>query len=186
RYLAYVSKENSRYSLWVRQIANPSAVQVVAPTAEVIGDVSFTPDGTYLDYVAYSSARGNGTIFQVPLLGGATRQLISAADGGVSFSPDGKQIVYPFTDYEANVVKIVVANADGAGTHVLATHPANFSYQNYQAIRWSPDGRRIATVISDLDDPNGLNVGLIEIDLSSGKEKPLGTSRWRTLTDIDW
>ena len=40
RYLAYVSKKNGQSSLWVRQIAIPSAVQIVAPTSNIILDMT--------------------------------------------------------------------------------------------------------------------------------------------------
>src|SRR5690242_7798520 len=49
-YLAYVSNQDGRFSLWVRQIATPSAVQVVSAQEELIGNVSFTPDGDFIDY----------------------------------------------------------------------------------------------------------------------------------------
>jgi len=43
-YLAYVSNRRGQWSLWVRQISSPSAVQVVAP-GTVIKDVALTTDG---------------------------------------------------------------------------------------------------------------------------------------------
>src|SRR5579885_176873 len=53
-YLAYVSNENGRFSLWVRQIATPSAVQIVPPSEHNITAISFTPDGAFLDYTTTS------------------------------------------------------------------------------------------------------------------------------------
>ena len=55
RYLAYVSTKRGQSSLWVRQVAIESAVQIVTPeTNRRIGDAAFTPDGNYLDYIARS------------------------------------------------------------------------------------------------------------------------------------
>ncbi len=46
RYLVYVSTKRGQSSLWVRQIAIESAVQIVPPEANrSIVDATFTPDG---------------------------------------------------------------------------------------------------------------------------------------------
>src|SRR3984893_888439 len=71
RYLAYVSTKRGQSSLWVRQVAIESAVQIVPPEANrLIFDAAFTPDGNYLDYTAYSSYVTLAKVYQVPVLGG--------------------------------------------------------------------------------------------------------------------
>jgi serine/threonine protein kinase len=44
RYLAYVAQSKGHSSMWVRQIATSIAVQVVPPTLDTIGDVTFTQE----------------------------------------------------------------------------------------------------------------------------------------------
>ena len=91
RYLAYISKKRGQFSLWVRQIAIESAVQIVPPEANrLIADTAFTPDGNFVDYIAYSTFVTLGKVYQVPVLGGTPRRLLDAAIAGVSFSPDGR------------------------------------------------------------------------------------------------
>jgi eukaryotic-like serine/threonine-protein kinase len=88
RYLAYISKKRGQFSLWVRQIAIESAVQIVPPnTTTLIGDAAFTPDGNFLDYTAYVSYATEGKVYQVPVLGGTPHRLLDDANACVSFSP---------------------------------------------------------------------------------------------------
>jgi len=95
RYLAYVSTKRGQSSLWVRQIATESAVQIVPPeTHRVIADAEFTPEGSYLDYTAYASFATEGKVYQIPVLGGTPRRLLDDGNTGVSFSPDGHQMAY--------------------------------------------------------------------------------------------
>ena len=51
RYLAYVSNQHGRYSLWIRQIATASAVETVPAGSDTIIDFTFTSDGAFLDYL---------------------------------------------------------------------------------------------------------------------------------------
>ena len=94
RYLAYVTNRQGLISLWVRQISNPSAVQVIPPGRDGILDVAFTPDGSFLDYTIAAPDALSTTIYQLPLLGGAPRKLVDKADFPVSVSPNGHQIAF--------------------------------------------------------------------------------------------
>ncbi len=138
-YLAYVSNRRGQWSLWVRQISSPSAVQVVAP-GTVIKDVAFTTDGAFLDYTLIPGTGGMGKVYQVPILGGAPRYLLDA-DSGVTFSPDGKQMAWSILDPRANQTHLMVANTDGSGARNLATHVGSPQSLNFSTVSWSPDGQ---------------------------------------------
>src|SRR5581483_5749547 len=166
-YLAYVSNRNGRYSLWVRQIATASAVQIVAPGDPQITSMSFTPDGGFLDYTAQPVDRTNSTLYQIPVLGGRPRLLLDKVDTGVSYSPDGTELTYAVVDIPTSKVQIMVAKSDATAGHKLSEYTGTVSGGNY-AVAWSPDGKRIAGVSNTLDDPNGLPATLIEIDAATG------------------
>jgi len=185
RYLAYVSNQHGKYSLWVRQTATASAVQTVAPSTAVIFDVTFTPDGGFLDYAVYTGQDAHGKIYQIPLLGGTPRLLFDQADTGVSFSPDGAQLTYALLDIQSGEVQVMITNSDGGGAHKLTGYPGSLSAGTY-VVRWSPDGQRIAALDLTINDPDGLVAGLIEIDAATGRKKPMPGRHWRTVLDFTW
>jgi len=184
-YLAYVSDQNGRFSLWVRQIAIPSAVQVVAAREELIGNVSFTPDGGFIDYTTSSVDGADGTLYQVPVLGGTPRLLLDKVDTAVSFSPDGKQMTYAVQDVKTNKIEIMLASADGTAKRKLTDYVGSSATGNY-AVAWSPDGKRIAALNKAGNDPPGLPVSLIEIDPLTGVQRTIAGRHWREVRDFSW
>jgi serine/threonine protein kinase len=184
RYLAYVSNQHGQFSMWVRQISNPSAVQVLAPIFDEISDVTFTPDGTDLVYSVVPAASGASTVYRLPLLGGTPRRLLEATDTSVTLSPNGSQLAFSDFDYPGGKVRLMLAKVDGSGARQLATRKIGFG--NYRTIRWSPDGARIGAIVVDDKNSTGLNESLAEIDVATGTEQPVPGSHWRSLRDFAW
>ena len=186
RYLAYVSTQHGKYSLWVRQIATTSAVQTVSPGTNTIVDVTFTPDGGFLDYTVFTGQDANGKVYQIPMLGGTPRLLLDKADTGVSFSSDGSQMAYALQDVQSSEVQVMLAKADGSGSRKLAGYPGSVSSGGYSYIvRWSPDGQRIAAALG-IKDPEGLVMGLLEVDVATGRQRPMPGRHWRGVVDFTW
>ena len=185
KWLAYVSRRNGKFSLWVRQIAVPSAVQLIPPTTDQLYQASFTPDGNFVDYIAQPAEGGHSAGFQIPALGGTPRRFLDHADSGFSFSPDGKQIAYATDNSDETEVQLMIANADGTGARKIASKQSNPEFGDYGAVCWSPDGKRIVVSVSDPKNPNGLS-GLDEVDVATGAEKPMPGRRWRAIYDAAW
>ncbi|MGB0033875.1 MAG: protein kinase [Candidatus Acidiferrales bacterium] len=185
RYFAYASKHNGRFSLWVRQMATASAVQIVPPSTEVIGDLTFTPDGNFIDYSANPGENISGAIFQIPVLGGTPHRLIENSITGASFSPDGRQFAYANLDLAGGAANVILAKADGTGARTLATRKASALIGSYFEVGWSPDGRHIAALVTDAD-PSGKKAHLDEINVATGKITPMPGQRWNDVTDFCW
>jgi len=184
-YLAYVSNKDARFSLWVRQIATPSAVQVVSAQEEQIGNVSFTPDGGFIDYTKTSVGGADGTLYQVPVLGGTPRLLLDKVDTAVSFSPDGTRMTYAVQDVQTSKIDIMVAKADASAPHKVSEYVGPTATGNY-AVAWSPDGKRIVALNKSGNDPTGLPVSLVEIDPLSGAQRTIAGRHWREVLDFSW
>jgi len=143
RYVVYVLREAEQQSLWVRNVATKSDVQVLAPDLVEIGGLTFSPDGNYIYYVRSDKNTQNYRyLYQMPVLGGNSRQLIRDVDSPVGFSPDGKQFVFMRGVPDDNVEEIRVADSDGRSERLLVRLPAsaNFAF----GPTWSPDGKTIA------------------------------------------
>src|ERR1700731_2398970 len=113
RYLAYVSNQHGKFSLWVRQIAINSAVQIIPPGNNAISDIAFTPDGNFLDYAINANGEASAKLYQVPVLGGSPRRLLDSSNGTITFSPDGSSMAYASLDVAASEVALMVSKIDG-------------------------------------------------------------------------
>ena len=185
RYLAYISKKNGKFSLWVRQISVANPVQIVPPGPERIVDAAFTPDGTYLDYTQQTTDQVGGKIFQVPILGGTPRLLVEGSSANVTFSPDGQHMAYVSDDLTAGESRLFIAGLDGSAPRKLSSRKVAYPDGRYMTIRWSPDGRRIAAAFA-ASGGTGQFIGLIEVDTTTGQEQAIQGRAWRNLNDFTW
>jgi len=186
RYLAYVSSQHGQFSLWVRQIAINSAVQIIPPGNAVISDIAFTPDGNFLYYTINGNGEASGKLYQVPVLGGAPRRLLDSSNGTITFSPDGSSMAYSSLDVAASEINLMVSRIDGSGARKLATHKATFQYGFFNILRWSPGGKFIVAHITDPNEPSGLSGTLVKIDVATGAQEPMPGRHWRLLHDFVW
>jgi serine/threonine protein kinase len=143
-FVVYVLRDGEQQSLWVRNVATKSDVQVLAPEVVEFGGVSFSLDGNYIYFVRSDKSTINYRyLYVMPVLGGSPRQLIRDVDAPVDFSPDGKQFVFVRGVPERNAIEVRIAQADGTGERLLAnllSSNAGFT----PGATWSPDGKTIA------------------------------------------
>ena len=143
RYVVYVLRDAEKQSLWMRNVATKSDIQVLAADLVEFEGVTFSPDGNYIYFVRSDKSTANYRyLYQMPVLGGSPRQLIRDTDAPIDFSPDDKQFVFMRGVPERLVVEIRIAQVDGTGERLLATLAANAAFQF--GASWSPDGRTIA------------------------------------------
>jgi len=142
RQLAYIRRAAGVHSIWVRQVATGSEVEVIPPQETSILDVGFTPDGEHVLFVGQANPDEEHlfSIFRVPTLGGEVRRIVFEADGKPTFSPDGQRFAFRrgLPDRGAT---LMVADADGSGERELAIG------QGMGSPVWSPDGRTIAATL---------------------------------------
>jgi serine/threonine protein kinase/roadblock/LC7 domain-containing protein len=186
RYLAYVSNQHGKFSLWVRQIAINSAVQIIPPGNSVISDIAFTPDGNFLDYTISANGEASAKLYQVPVLGGTPRRLLDSSNGPITFSPDGSSMAYTSLDLSTNEVALMVSKIDGTGARKLATHRATFQYGFFNILRWSPGEKFIVAHVTDPSEPNGLAGTLVKVDVATGAQEPMPGRHWRLVHDFVW
>jgi Tol biopolymer transport system component len=100
-------------------------------------------------------------------------------------------MVYAIFDVASNEGRLMLANADGSGVKQLAARRGSEKYSAgrssgaYQVVRWSPDGLRVAALISD-PDPGGNSLRLMEVDVATGAQKAMSGRKWRAVNDFGW
>ena len=156
-YVGYGYSEAGLHSVWVRQVATGSALQVVPPAKLELMGAKFTPDSRSMVYTSH------GELYQVPVLGGTPRRLLGNAASAVAFSPDGRQMA--FHRAAGDVTSIVITNADGTGERTLITRraPEILGSLFFSGTEWSPDGTSIASALRTAS-----SARLIAVDVTTG------------------
>lgn len=140
RDVVYRRVDGEKQSLWVRNVATKSDVEVVPPAGAVFGGLKFSPDGNYIYFARAEKASDYKDLFVMPVLGGVPRLVVRGVSKSISFSPDGKQISFVHVDLQTQAMEVRIANADGTNGSSLASFASvPFEY----GTSWSPDGRTI-------------------------------------------
>jgi Tol biopolymer transport system component len=159
-------------SLWVRQIATSSNVQVVpAEPGVVVSAPTVSPDGNFIDYLRRDQRVGTEpALWRVPFLGGPGQRIADEVLSPVGWSPDGKQMAS--VRGTSRGTALVVADPSGQERVLAERAPprwlVNVDLVGDPQLRpsWSPDGKTIA--LFELNE--GLEPRAVFVDVASGAE----------------
>jgi eukaryotic-like serine/threonine-protein kinase len=185
KWVVYVLKDGARQSLWIRQVATNSNVQIVAPAAVQYGHETFSPDGNFVYYVVREPSNPLGALYQAPSLGGAPRKVLANVTSPITFSPNGNRIAF-IRDDEAGSGEdqLIVANTDGAGEQKLAARIADKWFRTDDGCAWSPDGKVIACAGGSY--AGGLHENLIAVDAKTGEQRDFTSIRFSSAGRPSW
>ncbi len=175
KFVAYVLDNEGQQSLWLKNTAAGSDVQILPPSENTaLGSLTFSPNGDYVYYAA------KGTLYQLPILGGLAKKILQNFGlGSITFSPDGRQ--FAFTRFLSNYESaVILANADGTNERILASskRPENF----LPAAAWSPDGTIIAVTAQTADGKNAV----VLVRAADGVVAAIPPQRWGHIKQIAW
>ncbi|MCW5970131.1 MAG: protein kinase [Blastocatellales bacterium] len=183
KYVVYSLSDGGRQSLWVRQVATTSNLEIVPPADMVVRGLTFSPDENFIYYVAQEGNNPIQALYVAPVLGGQPRRVISNIDSPITFSPDGVQFAFVRRDRSRGEDSLIVSQADGSAERVLSTRRGTDFYW-ISGCAWSRDGAVIAC-------PAGTNTGgrymnVVEVRISDGFERPISANRWSTVGRLAW
>ncbi|HET6647359.1 MAG TPA: protein kinase, partial [Pyrinomonadaceae bacterium] len=181
KYLVHVASETGQQSLRVRQVNTHSDVQIVPPSDVQYAGLTFSRDGDFIYYVATEKNSSTSNLFQIPVLGGNQRRVLSNVGSAVTFSPDGQQVAFIRNFPDAGEDALMIGSAHGGGERKLAVRKLpNF----FRHVAWSPDGKTIACSAGSFVPSYATYV--VEVALESGKEKQIGTQSWMSMGQLAW
>ncbi len=186
KYVAYVTGESGKESLWLRQVDINSNAQLIAPREGRYLGVAFSPDANYVYFGYAESARNDaGQIYRLPVLGiGSAAMRLELQQGLPALSHDRKRMAFIRFDREAQTDSLIVANADGSGEQVIGTRkwPQRFGWDPLSRPEWTADDRTLMLpgISSDPsysgDTSANYMVSLYEKDLAGGAERTIPLS----------
>jgi Tol biopolymer transport system component/tRNA A-37 threonylcarbamoyl transferase component Bud32 len=183
KYVARTVYEGGKTSVRVRQVGTTNEKELVAPSEAGYTGLTFSPDGTFLCYVAVPLGGNLGELYRVSsLLGGEPQKIVTDVDSAVAFSPDGKQFAFRRHLPKTNEDTLLVANEDGSGERVLVVRKSPVTMPT---LAWSPDGRQIAFAVNGTDE-NGYYMNVETVRASDGATETISGARWRSIGTLAW
>jgi Tol biopolymer transport system component/DNA-binding winged helix-turn-helix (wHTH) protein len=178
-FLAFVRLEGDQSSVWVKQIATGSDIQILPPSKKGYRSLAFSSDGSYL---FFRDEADPGSIHQTTHLGGAIKKVADNAWSDFSVSPDNTQFAFVRRDAARNAHLLMLSNTADGGERVLAVRQPPHGYRG-AAPAWSPDGKKLVVAVASATQARPL---LTEVDVATGEETELTTPNFREITRILW
>ncbi len=179
--LAYRVRDNDHESIWIKNIATGSAVQILPSLANGYSSLVFSPDGNYLFYKTNRQGSPNGVVCRVPIFGGVPQEIAKDVWSYVSVSPDSKQIAF------IREKQLLVANVDGSGERELIKSIRGERWFEPWGLppSWSADGQKVA-IYAYKRDETGDHGCLLEIQVNDATVKEISSPRWQNIFQAVW
>ncbi len=183
RFLAFNEPVDETSRVWLQQLGNTRKVEILTGGRLGVANKSFSPDGKYLYFVG-TDTTGASFLYRVTTLGGTPQRILSGFSSGVSFSPDGKEILFLRSGGGPKKNAVVIAPADGHGSEreVLS---ANEEYDPYVA-SWSRDGNLVAFAAFPSNNISLEGTLLRILDLRTGEIRLVSDESWSAVYRIEW
>ena len=180
KHFVYHEPDGKLHRIWLQQTGHTARNEIVTASERVPLAMTFTPDSQYVYLLASEVIGETGNLYRVPTLGGPLTRIRSGVQTGVSFSPDGGEMVYFRQD--ADGARYVIGKSDGSGEERMLLQ----STPGFGSAAWSPDGKWIGVVMQakEEDHSGGCRVAVVKVDTFSLIE--FSKEIWATCGRMEW
>jgi serine/threonine protein kinase len=136
--VTFVSDSTGSRQIWIRLLAGGPPLQITHDAGEHLEPRWSQDSAAIIYYTPPPEGDAQGTLWEVPALGGPPRRLVSSMSSA-DVSHDGKRLTY--FRLNGKQMELVAADRDGSNPRVVMQAVVSFSYRRP---RWSPDDNSIA------------------------------------------
>ncbi|MDQ3061586.1 MAG: winged helix-turn-helix domain-containing protein [Acidobacteriota bacterium] len=180
KYVVYVTDDIGKQTLWVKQVATGSSVQITDSAEVTYQGLSFSSDSNFV-YFNLWDRKSVGAIHRIPTLGGVSTKIITDCMPTMAISPDGRKIAFVRGYAAQNEQALIIADSNGGSEQIISR---SSQWRAYPA--WSPDGNKIAFAVG-VDPPQEQGyVSIREISIESLQEKEITSKRWLGFSGLVW
>ena len=140
--VAFVSDSTGSRQIWIRLLAGGPPLQITHDGEDHLEPRWSQDSASILYFTPPPEGNAQGTLWELPALGGSPRRLASSMSGS-GVSHDGKRLT--FFRLNDKQMELVVSNRDASDARVIMKTAVSFSFRQP---RWSPDDSKIAYVHS--------------------------------------
>ncbi len=185
RYFVYNDVDGDISRLWLQQTGQPTRLEIIPPGERSIVGKTFSPNGEFVYFTSLEKGETEHALYRVPTLGGAVSKILTNISSPVSFSPDGREMVFSRFTKASKEFSLVITDSEGKDERVLLVRSGaeQFSIGN----AWSPDGKTIAFGALKLNSSSGEgNCSIFSVEVNTGAVKPLSAEKWDTCYRMAW
>lgn len=188
KYLAPVKEKDAGQSLNLRQIENGNTIEIVPKINGNFIGAAFSPDSEQIYYSVYENSEPNkfsvGTLYKLPIPGGASQKILSDIDSPPSISPDKNRIAFMRRNPESKETVLIIAEIDGKNERILAVRQGEEAFTNAGAA-WSPDGKALSTTVNHFEnDKKSVQVAVVNVE--TGEQKIVSRQNWNWAGQTVW
>lgn len=188
KYIAVIEQKNEGDSLLLKPVKDGNTVEVLPKTELLIIGAEFSPDSNSIYYTAYQKANSPspkiGKLYKVPILGGASQEIISDIDTPVAISAKNKKIAFIRNKLEEKQSVLITADADGSNQKELAVREFQSGFST-EGLSWSPDEKLISTVVFDGKDEK-VPTKVMLVNTETGEQKEFTEQDWYWIGKTSW
>jgi len=189
KYVAYTRMHENRSSIWLRQLATNTNVEIVPASGFIIG-LAFTKSGDSLyfvraDPIDLSKLSPYSALYRVSLVGGVPTKITDKLEGNFAISFDDRQIAFVRQGMNRDGLQeysLVIVGSDGGSERTLfvGTYPDELDVPV-----WSPDDQSIICSYG-YSEGGGQNVRIVEVRVDDGTRRELSPDRFFRIAKIAW
>jgi Tol biopolymer transport system component/DNA-binding winged helix-turn-helix (wHTH) protein len=183
KYIAYISQNQGTQTIWLRELATTTNLQLLPYSDEEYLNVMFSGKSDFIYFVRKpkGGTQDQASIFRISIFGGVPTKLVTNIQGWFSLSPVDDQIAFTRVETSGRNF-LLVSDADGNNQRILAERQTPY---DFRASRWSPDGSSIACGVGQADNLAN-DFGVSSFDAQTGEEKQITPHKFYYISDLEW